>query len=159
MNTVIREYRKQITVLCSQSRNLIDFFLAWLCIFMCLNSPTKGLLCRCSGYCFSCMFTELSLTPHNLSTVLDSMDDILWGQFSHCVNIPVSEQERIRRQYSSAGDRKQAIISLFIYSHPARSWKLVANALYQLGSRTVVGDGASCHTALNHLRKLFPTGI
>ena len=89
------------------------------------------------------------------------MDDILWGQFSHCVNIPVSEQEKIRRQYSSASERKQAVILLFISSHPARSWKLVANALYQLGSRTVVGDGAcaSCHRALNQLKKLFPTGI
>ena len=107
----------------------------------------------------SLFLPELSLTQQNLSTVLESMDDILWGQFSHCVNIPVSEQERIRRQYSSASERKQAVISLFISSHPARSWKLVANALYQLGSRTVVGDGSSCHRALNHLKKLFPTGL
>ena len=107
------------------------------------------------------VFPELSLTPHNLSTVLDSMDDGLWNYFGVYVNIPQFERERIRRQYSSDSERKQAVISSLISSHPALSWRLVANALYQLGLATVYhgGDGASCHRALDHLQKLFPTGI
>ena len=105
------------------------------------------------------MFPELSLTPHNLSTVLDSMDDGLWEWFGARVSIPESELVRIRRQYSSDSERKQAVISSLISSHPALSWRLVANALYQMGSWTIGGDGASCHRALAHLQKLFPTGI
>ena len=105
---------------------------------------------------------ELNLTPHNLSTVLDSMDDGLWDYFGQYVNIPPSEQGRIRRQYSSDSECKQAVISFLISSHPALSWRLVANALYQMGYMTTDiygGDGASCHRALDHLQKLFPTGI
>ena len=100
------------------------------------------------------MFPELSLTPENLSTVLDSMDDGLWGGFSQYVNIPVSEQQRIQSQYSSGRERKQAAINSLISGHPAPSWRLVAHALYQMG--LVYGD--SCHRALDRLQQLFPTG-
>ena len=101
------------------------------------------------------MFPELSLTPKNLSTVLDSMDDGLWGVFSHYVNIPGSEQGRIQSQYSSNRERKQAAINSLISGHPAPSWRLVAHALYQMGTSS---GGDSCHRALDRLQQLFPTG-
>ena len=105
--------------------------------------------------CFSCVFPELSLTPENLSTVLDSMDDGLWGRFSDYVNIPCSEQERIQSQYSSNRERKQAAINSLNSGHPALSWRLVAHALYQMGP---VCGGDSNHKALDRLQQLFPTG-
>ena len=94
------------------------------------------------------VFPELSLTSHNLSTVLDSMDDMWWDDFSRRVNIPKSEMKRIRSKYSSAKERKQAAIDYLISSHPAPSWRLVANALYLMYEET----------ALAHLQQLFPTG-
>ena len=100
------------------------------------------------------VFPELSLTSHNLSTVLDSMDDLWWDDFSRCVNIPESEVKRIRSKYSSDKECKQAAIDYLISSHPAPSWRLVANTLYQMGF--LYGD--SCHIALAHLQQLFPTG-
>ena len=109
------------------------------------------------------VFPELSLTSHNLSTVLDSMDDVLWVGFSRLVNIPESDVERIRSKYSSDKERKQAAIDYLISSHPAPSWRLVANALYQMVIVTpaviftVWGD--SPHRALAYLQQLFPTGI
>ena len=109
--------------------------------------------------CFSCVFPELSLTPENLSTVLDSMDDGLWVWFSHYVNMPGSEQTRIESQYSSNRECKQAAINSLISGHPALSWRLVAHALYQMGSLyTTAGDVDSCHRALDRLQQLFPTG-
>ena len=101
------------------------------------------------------VFPELSLTSHNLSTVLDSMDDGLWVGFSEDVNIPQSEMERIRSKYSSDKECKQAAIDYLISSHPAPSWRLVACALYQMGTWT---SGDSPHRALAHLQQLFPTG-
>ena len=103
------------------------------------------------------VFPELSLTSHNLSTVLDSMhvDDDLWGEFSLHVNIPQSEVERIESKYSKHKERKQAAIEYLISSHPAPSWRLVANALYEVG-RLFPAD--SPHRALAHLQQLFPTG-
>ena len=102
------------------------------------------------------VFPELSLTSHNLSTVLDSMEDGLWVGFSRYVNIPESEVKRIRSKYSSDKECKQAAIDYLISSHPAPSWRLVANALYQMGIFLIGGD--SCHRALAHLQQLFPTG-
>ena len=99
----------------------------------------------------------LSLTPENLSTVLDSMDDGLWNGFSVFVNIPDSERERIRSQYSSNRERKQAAINYLISGHPALSWRLVAHALYRMGT-WYEGDVDSCHRALDRLQQLFPTG-
>ena len=102
------------------------------------------------------VFPELSLTSHNLSTVLDSMDDGLWEFFSRCVNIPQSEVDRIKSKYSSLKERKQAAIDYLISSHPVPSWRLVANALYQIGHVYIPAD--STHRALAHLQQLFPTG-
>ena len=99
------------------------------------------------------VFPELSLTSHNLSTVLDSMVDGLWDDFSEDVNIPRSEVERFRSKYSSNKERKQAAIDYLISSHPAPSWRLVARVLYQMW---YIGD--SPHRALAHLQQLFPTG-
>ena len=99
------------------------------------------------------VFPELSLTSHNLSTVLDSMEDWLWVEFSCHVNIPESEVERIKSKYSSDKERKQATIDYLNSSHPAPSWRLVASALYQMW---MWGD--SPHRALAHLQQLFPTG-
>ena len=101
------------------------------------------------------MFPEPSLTPENLSTVLDSMEDGLWGEFSQYVNIPFSERMNISEQYSSYRERKQAVIDSLISTHPSPSWRLVAHALYQMG---FYDGGASSHRALDHLQQLFPTG-
>ena len=100
------------------------------------------------------MFPESSLTPDNLSTVLDNMADHLWEGFSDYVNTPDSEVERIWRQHSSDKDRKQAAICDFISNHPALSWTLVARALYMMGGLY----GESCHRSLDRLQQLFPTG-
>ena len=101
------------------------------------------------------VFPELSLTSHNLSTVLDSMEDGLSDEFRDGVNIPESEVERIESKYSSDKERKQAAIDYLISSHPAPSWRLVARVLYQMG--TYVSDD-SPHRALARLQQLFPTG-
>ena len=94
------------------------------------------------------VFPELSLTSHNLSTVLDSMEDGVWDVFSHYVNIPGSEFEKIRSKFFTDKECKQAAIDYLISSHPALSWRYMANALYQMYE----------DTALARLQQLFPTG-
>ena len=83
------------------------------------------------------------------------MEDRLWEWFSGCVNTPVSEVKRIRRQYSSGKDRKVAVIRYYISNHPAPSWTLVARALYMMGG---LYGYESCHRSLDRLQQLFPTG-
>ena len=106
-----------------------------------------------------CVFSESSLISKNLSTVLDIMENGLWYLFGLNVNIPKSEMDRIRSQYSSDRERKHAVIDLFISKHPAPSWTLVAHTLYKMGGRRYVGDGVSCLKSLDLLQQLFPTGI
>ena len=101
------------------------------------------------------VFPEPSLTPENLSTVLDIMSDSLWRTFGDYINIPVSELDRIWGQCTSDRECKQALIHTFLSSHPAPSWTLVAWALYM--TEWLKGDG-SCLRALDHLQQLFPTG-
>ena len=102
--------------------------------------------------------SDPSLTPENLSTVVESMPNSLWEEFSHYVNIPNSESEKIRKQHSSHRECKQATSHHLISTHPSPSWILVAHALYQMGSRKGVGEGESCHKALDCLQQKFPTG-
>ena len=97
------------------------------------------------------MFPDPSLTPENLSTVLDSMEDWLWYSFSRCVNIPYSEIVKINDQYPSPSQCKQAAIPLIISTHPSLSWRIVADALYRMWDD-------SSHRALDHLQQKFPTG-
>ena len=96
---------------------------------------------------------EASLTPENLSTVLDIMSDDKWKEFGGYINTPESELQRIRRQCTSDRECKQALIHSFISSHPAPSWTLVARALSEEG----LWDD-SCLRALDLLQQLFPTG-
>ena len=103
-----------------------------------------------------------SLTPENLSTVLDIMSDGLWREFGGYANIPRSELDRIQGQCTSDRECKQALIHTFLSSHPAPSWTLVAWALYMTEWWGEGGHGdekGSCLRALNHLQELFPTGI
>ena len=100
------------------------------------------------------MFPDPSLTPENLSTVLDSMGDVLWYSFSHYVNTPHSEILKIINQYpspSSPSQCKQAVIPHLISTRPSLSWRIVADALYRM-----MDD--SSHRALDHLQQKFPTG-
>ena len=61
------------------------------------------MMCFLSSLLCVCVFSESSLTSKNLSTVLDIMKDYLWSLFGRYVNIPKSELDRIRSQYSIHG--------------------------------------------------------
>ena len=105
------------------------------------------------------MFPDPSLTPENLSIILDIMVDWPWNVFSHYVNIPKSEINEIYKQSSSLRERKLAVSPHLISTHPSLSWRLVAHALYRMVPLSVYGgDAVSCHRALDHLQQKFPTG-
>ena len=102
------------------------------------------------------MFSDPSLTPENLSTVLDSVSDEQWRVFGRYANIPESKLERINRQYSSEREKKQAVIHSLTSTHPALSWTRVARALYWTAWDR---NDESCLRAVDRLQQLFPTGI
>ena len=106
-----------------------------------------------SSYTPCLVSTDPTLTPDNLTRVLEIMADRWWDTFANYINLPVSERKKINSQYASDRDRKLALPHVFISAHPTPSWELVAHALYQTG---VYDD--SCHRALEYLQQHFPTG-
>ena len=106
-----------------------------------------------SSYTPCLVSTDPTLTPDNLTRVLEIMEDGRWYVFAAYINLPDSEQDKIMSQHASDRDRKLALPHVFISAHPTPSWELVAHALYQVGR-----DGDSCHRALEYLQQHFPTG-
>ena len=138
------------TILCTVYVIISTFFssMAGFCISW---SPFLSSL-----HYLSLFLSDPSLTPVNLSKVLDIMTDRLWREFGAYVNIPRFETDRIEEQCTSDKECKQALIHSFLSSHPAPSWTLVAWALYMT---EYYGNGdRSCLRALDLLQQLFPTG-
>ena len=107
------------------------------------------------------MFPDPSLTPENLSTILDIMEDGVWVEFSECVNIPEPETGKIRRQYGSDRECKRAAIPHLVSTHPCLSWTIVAHALYNMVTSYLTYLSAAvvtCHSSLDLLQQKFPTG-
>ena len=100
-------------------------------------------------YCsLSFTTTETSLTLHNLNTALETLPDDKLDYFGWLLNIPDSQLDRIRSQYSTASERRTALLQTYLTSHPAPSWQHVADALYC----------SRCHAVLERVQRMFPTG-
>ena len=108
------------------------------------------LLCLCPPLS-SCTNTEPSLTPHNLTTALDTLPDDVWNGFGDWIDVPHLKMDNIKSQYSSDGDRKSALLHTYLTSNPAPSWQHITDALYRY-------DEGKQHAVLERVQKMFPTG-
>ena len=95
--------------------------------------------------------TESSLNLHNLNTALETLPDDEWHDFGAWLNVPQSQRDEIRSQYSTERERKSALLHTYLTSHPAPSWQHVADALYTY-------DGGKFHAVLERVQTMFPTG-
>ena len=95
--------------------------------------------------------TESSLNLHNLNAALETLPDDKWDDFGRGLNVPVSQRDEIRSQYSTKRERKSALLHTYLTSHPAPSWQHVADALYRYR------DG-KFHAVLERVQTMFPTG-
>ena len=106
-----------------------------------------------SSYTPCLVSTDPTLTPDNLTTVLEIVEDRQWRIFADYINLPTSEEHKIMSQHIRDKDCKLALPHVFISAHPAPSWELVAHALYQMGKFHDSG-----HKTLEYLQQHFPTG-
>ena len=95
--------------------------------------------------------TESSLNVHNLNTALETLPDEEWDDFGVCLNVPDSQLNEIKSQYSTERERKSALLHTYITSHPAPSWQHVADTLYRY-------DSGKLHAVLERVQTMFPTG-
>ena len=94
--------------------------------------------------------TESSLNLHNLNTALETLPDDKWYDFGLWLNVPRSQRDEIRSQYSTERERKSALLHTYLTSHPAPSWQHVTDTLYRY-------DG-KLHAVLERVQTMFPTG-
>ena len=87
------------------------------------------LLCLCPPLS-SCTNTEPSLTPHNLTTALDTLPNKVWHDFGDWIDVPRSKRDNIKYQYRYDGERKSALLHTYLTSHPAPSWQHITHALF-----------------------------
>ena len=98
--------------------------------------------------------SDPSLTLSNMLSALDSLSDTEWEEFGLEVNVPLFKLEKIRSQFNSDGERKDEVFRIYLTEHPYPTWKHVSEALYNLGD-----DNEQCHSALDRLQSMFPTGV
>ena len=99
---------------------------------------------------------EPSLTLNNLTSALEGLaEDGDWYYLAIDLNIPYSKVEHIRVQFQSIKHCKEEYLKEFLKSHPAPSWWVVAEALYQMGC---LKDNPAYHTALERVVSMYPTG-
>ena len=67
------------------------------------------------------------------------------------MNVPLLKLNEIESQYSTNGEMKAAVFSVYLTEHPQPTWDYVADFLYQL-------SGGKYHSVLDRLQSMFPTG-
>ena len=67
------------------------------------------------------------------------------------MNVPRSTRHKIRSQFHSDGERKTALLRVYLTEHPHPTWEHVSGALYRL-------TRGQYHSVLERLQSMFPTG-
>ena len=86
-----------------------------------------------------------------MQSALDTLPDVEWEHFGCNINVPYSKLDEIQSQFSTDGERKAAVFSVYLTEHPQPTWDHVSDVLYQHS------DG-QYHSVLDRLQSMFPTG-
>ena len=95
--------------------------------------------------------TESSLNLHNLNTAMETLPDDEWYRFGWGLDVPVSQLDEIRSQYSTEREMKSALLHTYLTSHPAPSWQHVTDTFYRY-------HHGKFHAVLERVQTMFPTG-
>ena len=95
----------------------------------------------------SCSFPpDPTLTLERLLTATKGVKD--WSHLGNLIDIPWSKLEEIGSLYSDDDQRLRAVLEVWLNTHPAPSWSLLAEGLYR--SRE--------HDVLQRVREQYITG-
>ena len=99
------------------------------------------------------MHTDPSLTTSNLTSALESLPDRLWRGVGRWMRVPVSTLDKIESQFHTNGEKKAALLRVFVTEHPEPTWEHVSEALYRMGH-----EDLECHRTLDIVQSRYPTG-
>ena len=97
--------------------------------------------------------TDPTLTSSNLTSALDSLPDRLWREFGREMRVPESTLNKIESQFHTDGERKAALLSVYVTDYPEPTWEHVSDALYRYNK----GD-EEWHRTLDIVQSKYPTG-
>ena len=86
-----------------------------------------------------------------MQSALDTLPDTEWREFGRLINVPLSKRDEIKFQFSTDGERKAAVFSVYLTEHPQPTWDHVSDCLYQLSD-------VQYHSVVDRLQSMFPTG-
>ena len=86
-----------------------------------------------------------------MQSALDTLPDTGWRGFGGNIDVPQLKLNEINSQFSTYGERKAAVFSVYLTEHPQPTWDHVSDALYRF-------SGGQYHSVLDRLQSMFPTG-
>ena len=86
-----------------------------------------------------------------MQSALDTLPDTEWKPFGRDIDVPDSKLNEIQSQFSTDGERKGAVFSVYLTEHPQPTWEHVSDVLYRF-------SGVQYHSVLDRLQSMFPTG-
>ena len=122
-----------------------------------MTSDVISIICVQEAMCMRGMsqcvasILEPTLTLHNLCQALAEVED--WYRLSVQLCVPHSKRDEIKAQYPDRVEAKRQILHHFLVSHPAPSWRVVFEGLYQMGNVEV-----KCHHILQGVRRRYGRG-
>lgn len=77
--------------------------------------------------------TDLTITTVEVSNLFSTMKDDEVDYVGIWLDLPQSERDKVKRSYSSASQRREAYIKLYVDCHPYPSWCQISQTLHNVG--------------------------
>ena len=73
--------------------------------------------------------TDLTITTDKLMDLFESVDPEKVDDLGDRLDLPQSERDKIKKNYRSPTQRKEAYLDLYVHQHPCPSWTEIAGVL------------------------------
>ena len=73
--------------------------------------------------------TDLTITTDKLMDLFESVDAEEVDYLGQALYLPQSERDKIKKNYRSPTQRKEAYLDLYVHQHPSPSWREIAVVL------------------------------
>ena len=95
--------------------------------------------------------SDSTLNLETLTCIFQDVED--WDKLGYYLDVPWSLRAKIENEHVCLGQRKSALLSEWLQSHPAPTWQLVGNALSWMGKSNI-----KLHTALKSVYSKYLPG-
>ena len=75
--------------------------------------------------------TDLTITTDKLMDLFESANPGEVDDIGDWLDLPQSERDKIKKNYRSPTQRKEAYLDLYVHQHPCPSWRRIAGVLRQ----------------------------